>query len=133
MARELVTLSRDIKTYTPKDWLDEKGAPEVGALVFKYKPLSKRQLATFADNSSRLSIQSNTILLGNAVNSIDVFKMAVTGWDNLLVDGANKAFEKDANGLVAESAIEDIPLDIIEEVATHIVHTSKFPEVEVKK
>ena len=133
MARELVTLSRDVKVYTPKDWLDDKGAPETGALVFKFKPLSKRQLAVFSDNSSRLSLQSNTILLGNAANYIDVCKMAITGWDNLIISGTNKPFEKDSNGLVSDDIIEDIPLDIIEEVAAHIIKVSKFPETELKK
>lgn len=134
MARELTTISKDIKKYTPKDWLDESGNPEDNALVFKFQPLSKRQLAQFSDNSTRLSMQSNTILLGNAENLISAFKSSITGWENLIVDGKPREFKKDsASGLVEDDIIEIIPLDIIEEVASHIVKVSKFPEDELKK
>lgn len=134
MAREFTTISKDIKKYTPKDWLDSEGKPEDNALVFKFQPLSKRQLAQFSDNSTRLSMQSNTILLGNAENLISAFKSSITGWDNLLVDGKPREFKKDqSTGLVEDDIIEILPLDIIEEVASHIVKVSKFPEEELKK
>lgn len=134
MAREFTTISKDIKKYTPKDWLGEGGKPEDGALVFKFQPLSKRQLAQFSDNSTRLSMQSNTILLGNAENLISAFKSSITGWENLIVDGKQREFKKDSStGLVEDDIIEILPLDIIEEVAGHIVKVSKFPEEELKK
>ena len=64
MARELVTVSLEERSYIPNDWKDEKGKPEAKALTIKFKPLSKRQLAHYSDNSSRLNIGSNTISLG---------------------------------------------------------------------
>lgn len=94
MAREFVTVSLEERSYVPNDWKDEKGKPETKALIFKFKPLSKRQLAQYSDNSSRLSISSNTILLGNATNAIDLFRASITGWDNFIVDGKAKPFKK---------------------------------------
>ena len=133
MAREFVTVSLEERSYVPKDWKDEKGKPEAKALTFKFKPLSKRQLAQYSDNSSRLNIGSNTISLGNATNAIDLFKIAITGWDNFIVDGKAKPFKKEGNGLLDEETIEILPLDIIEEVANHILKVSKFPEEEKGK
>ena len=133
MAREFVTVSLEERSYVPNDWKDEKGKPEAKALTFKFKPLSKRQLAQYSDNSSRLNIGSNTISLGNATNAIDLFKIAIVGWDNFIVDGKAKPFKKEGNGLLDEEAIEVLPLDIIEEVANHILKVSKFPEEEKGK
>ena len=132
MAREFVTVSRDERTYVPKDWKDEKGEPEKGALTFKFIPLSVRQLANFQDSSSRMSLNSSTLLLGNAGVHIDVFKMAISGWDNYLVDKEAVVYKKDGTG-VKESLVEPLPLDIIEEVASHILQVSKFPEDNKKK
>ena len=133
MAREFVTVSLEEKSYIPNDWKDEKGKPEAKPLTFKFKPLSKRQLAQYADNSSRLSISSNTILLGNATNAIDLFRTAIVGWENFIVDSKARPFKKEANGLLEEEIIEILPLDIIEEVANHILKVSKFPEEEKGK
>lgn len=133
MAREFVTISRDIREYVPEDWRDSKGEPELNAFKVKFKPLSKRQLAQLSDSSSRLSLNSNTILLGNAVNSIDTLKLSLVGWDNYIVDGNQVAFAKDASGLVSDELLEAIWLDVIEEIASHIIKVSKFPESEAKK
>ncbi len=133
MAREFVTLSLEERSYTPKDWLDSKGEPEPNAFTVKFKPLNKRQLAVFIDNSSRLNINSNTIILGNAANSIDVCKTALTGWDNFIVDGEKVNFKKDSALLVDDALLENIPLDVQEEIATHIVRVSRFPEIEKGK
>lgn len=133
MGREFVTLSLEERTYIPKDWIDSKGEPEANAFKVRFKPLNKRQLAAFIDNSSRLSINSNTIILGNAVNSIDVCKTALTGWENFIVDGEKVNFKKDSALLVEDSLLENIDLDIIEEIATHIVKVSRFPEIEKGK
>lgn len=133
MAREFVTISRDVREYVPEDWRDSAGNPELNAFKVKFKPLSKRQLAQLADSSSRLSLNSNTILLGNAVNSIDTLKLALTGWENFIVNGQPVVFTKDSSGLVSDELLEDIWLDVIEEIATHIIKVSKFPEVELKK
>ena len=65
--------------------------------------------------------------------SIYLFKIAITGWDNFIVDGKAKPFKKEGNGLLDEEAIEVLPLDIIEEVANHILKVSKFPEEEKGK
>ena len=133
MARVFTTNSRDEKVYVPRDFIDEKGKPEKDALSIRFIPLSKRQLALFQDASSRMSIASSTIILGNASVNIDVFKEAVIGWDNFIVDGAKVEFKKDASGKVHEEVLEQFPLDIIEEVANHIAKVSKFPEEEKGK
>ena len=134
MAREFVTVSLEERSYVPNDWKDEKGKPEAKALTFKFKPLSKRQLAQYSDNSSRLNIGSNTISLGNAVGNLELFKASVTGWDNFLdKEGKEIKYKKDASGLVAEELIEYIWEDVIQEVANHILKVSKFPEEEKGK
>lgn len=133
MAREIIAVSRDIREYIPKDWLDEKGEPELKALVFKFKPLSKKQLASVSDNSARFSMNSNTVILGNAENMLNVFRIAVTGWDNLIINGQVISYKKDMANLVDEDIIEDLPLDIIEEVGAHIVSVSKVTDAVLKK
>jgi hypothetical protein len=134
MARELVTVSLEERSYIPNDWKDEKGKPEAKALTIKFKPLSKRQLAHYSDNSSRLNIGSNTISLGNAVGNLELFRASVTGWDNLVDnEGKDIKFKRDASGLIAEDLIELIWEDVIQEVATHILKVSKFPEEEKGK
>lgn len=133
MARKIVTVSRDIREYTPKDWIDEKGKPELKAFTVKFKPLSKRQLATIADSSARFNIASNTIMLGNAENMYNVFRMAVTGWDNWIVNDSVVPYVKDGSGLLDADLLEDFPLDIIEEIGNHIVEVSKATEELIKK
>lgn len=131
MGRKVSKISREVQEYIPKDWKDEKGNPEENPFTVSFKPLSKRQLAGFQDNSSRVSIGSNAILLGNATGNINVFKEAVVGWKNLIAEDeegkeTELKYEKDALGNVKDSIIEDIPLDLIEEIAGHILETSRF-------
>lgn len=126
MARKISKLSRDIQEYTPKDWLDDKGNPEEGAFVVSFKPLSKRQLATYQDSSSRIAMGTNAIMLGNSTGNLSIFKEAITGWKNLVIDDAEVKFEKDGLGNVKDELLEDIPLDIIEEIANYILKVSRF-------
>ena len=134
MAREFVTVSLEERSYVPNDWKDEKGKPEAKALIFKFRPLSKRQLAHYSDNSSRLNIGSNTISLGNAVGNLELFKASITGWDNFLdKDGKEIKFKRDSSGVVAEELVECVWEDVIQEVANHILKVSKFPEEEKGK
>lgn len=118
MARKFVTLDMSERSYVPKDWADEEVK-----LTFKFKPLSKRQLAQFRDNSSRMSLNSNTILLGVASINIDIFRSQVCGWENLEIDDKKVPF-KAVSGLVEEAVVNALPLDIIEEVALHIIEVS---------
>lgn len=118
MARKFVTLDMSERSYVPKDWADEEVK-----LTFKFKPLSKRQLAQFRDNSSRMSLNSNTILLGVASINIDIFRSQVCGWENLEIDD-KKVTYKAVSGLVEEAVVNALPLDIIEEVALHIIEVS---------
>ena len=134
MARKFVTIDRSERTYVPKDWIDLKTKePEEKALTFKFIPLSKRQLAQFADNSTRMSLQNNVILLGNASVNIEIFKTAINGWDNFIVDDKPYKFTKGANGLVSEDVIEILDQDIIDEIALHILKVSKADEEEMGK
>lgn len=118
MARKFVTLDMSERSYVPKDWADEEVK-----LTFKFKPLSKRQLAQFRDNSSRMSLQNNTILLGVASINIDIFRSQICGWENLEIDD-KKVQYKAVSGLVDEAVVNALPLDIIEEVALHIIEVS---------
>lgn len=118
MARKFVTLDMSERSYVPKDWAEEEVK-----LTFKFKPLSKRQLAQFRDNSSRMSLQNNTILLGVASINIDIFRSQICGWENLEIDDKKVSF-KAVSGLVDEAVVNALPLDIIEEVALHIIEVS---------
>ena len=118
MARKFVTLDLSERSYVPKDWAEDDVK-----LTFKFKPLSKRQLAQFKDNSSRMSLNTNTIVLGVASINIDVFRSQVCGWDNLEIDD-KKVNYKAVSGLVDEAVVNALPLDIIEEVASHIIEIS---------
>lgn len=133
MAKNYVTVDRSERVYVVKDSLDINGKPEKDALSFKFIPLSKRQLAAFQDSSTRMNISSNTILLGTAIVNMDVFKEAVVGFDNLCINGSIVQFKKDMSGRLHDDLLEDIPLELIEEVATHIIKVSKFPEEEKGK
>ncbi len=126
MARSLITISKDVRTFIPLDWL----ADEKDQLTFEYKPLSKRQLARVADNSSKMDINTNTILIGNSEVSIKLFTESVSGIKNLVVDEKAVKFKKGPNGGVADDIVELLPLDIIEEVAREILSVSKFGDAD---
>lgn len=126
MGRKFVTIDRSERKYVPKDWLDNKTKePEEKALTFKFIPLSKRQLAQFADNSTRMSLNGNVLLLGTASINIEIFKTAICGWDNFIVNEKPYKYKKGTNGLVDEEVIDILDQDIIDEVALHILDVSK--------
>lgn len=127
MARKFVTLDMSERSYVPKDWAEDEVK-----LTFKFKPLSKRQLAQFRDNSSRMSLNSNTILLGVASINIDIFRSQVCGWENLEIDD-KKVQYKAVSGLVEEAVVNALPLDIIEEVALHIIEVSSVDAEDMGK
>lgn len=127
MGRKFTTIDRNEREYIPKDWKDENDKPEQNALKFKFKPLSKRQLAEFSDNSSRMQVHSGTVILGTTSIDIEVFKVAINGWENFIVDDKEYKFKR-VNGLVDEDAINILDLDIISEVSNHIIEVSKVPE-----
>jgi hypothetical protein len=68
------------------------------------------------------------------VATSNIIQASVTGWDNLIDnEGKDIKFKRDASGLIAEDLIELIWEDVIQEVATHILKVSKFPEEEKGK
>ena len=94
MGRKFTTVNRSEQEYVPKDWKNGEGKPELNALTFRFKPLNKRQLAEFSDNSSRMQVQSSTVILGTSSIDYDIFKVAITGWDNFIVDGKALPFKR---------------------------------------
>ena len=120
MALKIATL--DITTerkYTLK--ADEK---EEVKTTFSIKPLSKRQLALYKDSNSKMNLQTNNFYFGNSASAIDVFRSQVTGWENITDDSGKEIKIKLTNGLIDETLINIFPLDIIEEVSSHIVTIS---------
>ena len=126
MARTLSTVTKEERTFIPVDWLSD----DKDQLTFVYKPLSKRQLAKVAESSSKMDIQTNTILIGNAEIGMRVVTEAVTDIKNLVVDEKMVKFKKGPNGNVDDAIIEMLPLDIIDEVAREILSVSKFGDAD---
>lgn len=137
MAREFTknfaTTTRDNFKYVLKEDLDDKGKPKKGSMEFLLKPMSKRQLASFQDASSRMNVINNTLILGNATNELELFKTNVVGMNNFIVDGEPFIFKKDNYNTVDDEIIDLLPLDIISEVAKEILRVSLIPEDLEKK
>ena len=118
------TVSRDAQEYILLSERDEKGKAIKDATVFKVRPLSKKQLANYQDSSSRMNVFNNTILLGNSANELELFRSNVVDIKNLLSeDDVVIPFKKDGM-LVSDELIEMLPLEIISEVARHILEIS---------
>lgn len=120
----MATVSREVVDYVLQSERDEKGKAIKDATIFKVRPLSKKQLANFQDASSRMNVYNSTIYLGNSANEYDLFKANVTDIQNLIAyDDSVVPFKKDGT-VVAESIMEILPLEIISEVAKHILEIS---------
>lgn len=91
---------------------------------FKFKPLSKRQLALYKDSNSKMSLQNNTFYFGNSASALEVFRSQVTNWENITDNDGKEIKIKITNGLIDENLINGFPLDVIEEVAGHIINVS---------
>jgi len=126
MAKKFVTVSRDEREYIPEDWKQDDNP-----LKFKFKPLSTRQLAKFADSASRMNINESTIILGTASTNIDVFRTAVSGWENFIVDDKEYPFKKASNGLIPEEVVDIIGGELVDEVANHILEQSRAGDTEM--
>lgn len=100
---------------------------------FRFKPLSKRQLALHKDNSSRMNLQNNSFYFGNSASALDIFKSQVTGWENILDDSGKEVKIKITNGLIDETLINGFPLEVIEEVVAHIISVSSIGAEELEK
>lgn len=100
---------------------------------FRFKPLSKRQLALHKDNSSRMNLQNNSFYFGNSASALDIFKSQVTGWENILDDSGKEVKIKITNGFIDETLINGFPLDVIEEVVAHIISVSSIGAEELEK
>lgn len=123
MARPiLATLSLKEVEYKPTEWaMDEK------PWTVKVKPMSKRQLAQYKDNSSRMSLTTNSFYFGTSVNAIDIVKTQVTGWDNYSVPFKQK------NGVMDDEVLESLYLEDIEEIANHIIKISTVGAEDLEK
>ena len=128
MAREFKKIVREELSYVPEMFIGEKKP-----LTFKIRTLNQKELAKFADAGTRLNVNSGMLILGTTEIEYEIARLCINGWDNFIVDGKAKPFKKEGNGLLDEEAIEVLPLDIIEEVANHILKVSKFPEEEKGK
>ena len=97
----------------------------------KFMPLSQKQLARFADSSTKLDVQTGKILLGTSEIEYEVARLAITGWENLIVEGSEVVFKKGYDGKVDEALVEDIEgfFDILVEVGKHILMVSRYPEM----
>ena len=122
MAIKIVTMDLNtVRTYTPKSEEHE----EVKT-TFKFKPMGKRQLALYKDNSSRMSLQTNSFYFGNSANAIEIFKAQIVDWENVLDEKDKPIAIKITNGLVSDEQINLFPLELIEEVSNHIITVSSM-------
>lgn len=97
----------------------------------KFVPLSQKQLARFADNSTKLDVQSGKLILGTSEIEYDMARTAITGWENLVIDGKEVVFAKGYDNKFDESLIEDVDglFDIFVEVGKYISVVSRFPDM----
>lgn len=122
MARKIVTIDMSPREYIPTEWKDDEKPWKL-----KVKPLSKRQLATYKDNSTRMNLQTNSFYFGTSVNAYEIFKSQVTGWENFPIN------YKEANGLVDEEVMNSIHIEDIEEVSNYIIKISTVGADELEK
>lgn len=122
MARKIVTLDMSPKDFTPTEWKEDEKP-----WVLKVKPLSKRQLAQYKDNSSRMSLTTNSFYFGTSVSALDIFKTQVVGWENYPIPYKQK------NGVVDDEVFESVHLDDIEETANYIIKISTVGTDDLEK
>ena len=126
MALELKKVQRVEATYVPEMFKGTKKPFKV-----KFMPLAQKQLARFADNSTKLDVQSGKLILGTSEIEYEMARQAITGWENLVVDGKEVVFAKGYDNKFDESLIEDVEglFDIFVEIGKYISVVSKFPEM----
>lgn len=126
MALELKKVQRVEATYVPEMFKGTKKPFKV-----KFMPLAQKQLARFADNSTKLDVQSGKLILGTSEIEYEMARQAITGWENLIIDGKEVVFAKGYDNKFDESLIEDVEglFDIFVEIGKYISVVSKFPEM----
>lgn len=126
MALEFKKVQRVEASYVPDMFKGTKKPFKI-----KFIPLSQKQLARFSDNSTKLDIQSGKLILGTSEIEYEIARAAITGWENLIIDGKEVVFKKGYDNKFDESLIEDVEglFDIFVEVGKYISVVSKFPEM----
>ena len=124
--KEFKKIIRVETSYVPEMFVGSKKP-----FTVQFIPLSQKQLARFADSSTKLDVQSGKLILGTSEIEYDIARTALTGWDNLIVDGKEVKFKKDYSNKLDEALIDDIDgiFDILVEIGKHISIVSKFPEM----
>lgn len=123
MAREIRRITKTISRYIPVGWEDEEKP-----LTITMRVLSQREVAHWLDQSSRLDLDSNQIILGTSVLEYDIARDTIIGWENLVVDGETIYFRFGSDGKFDESLIADLDMfEIISEAGRHILGVSRLP------
>lgn len=124
--KEFKKVSRSELSYVPEVCIGVKKP-----LRFKFLPLSQKQLARFTDQATKLDVASGKLILGTSEVEYEIARTAITGWENLIVDGSEVAFKKGYDGKLDETLVEDLEgmFDILVELGKYISVVSKFPEM----
>lgn len=122
--REFRKVVQRVIEYIPSGFEDEKKP-----LTFMLRTLTQRELAQIADQSSRLDIATNQMVLGTSELEYETARKTIIGWDNFIVEGKELKFVQDYDGYFVESIILELDIfDVLTEVGRHIITTSKLPE-----
>lgn len=123
MAREIRRITKTISSYIPVGWEDDEKP-----LTITMRVLSQREVAHWLDQSSRLDLDTNQIILGTSVVEYDIARDCIIGWENLVVDGETIYFRFGSDGKFDESLIADLDMfEIISEAGRHILGVSRLP------
>lgn len=116
------TREKRIISYIPIGYEDDEKP-----LTFKARMLNARELAHFRDQSTRLDLATNQMIIGSSEQEYEVARNCILSWENMMIDDLEVKCFLDTSGKFDETLVLEIPdlFEIICEVGRHIVIVSQ--------
>jgi hypothetical protein len=97
--------------------------------TIQLKKIDSKSFAKLEDGLTKINQDDSTIMFATGSFNWNIVKRGVVGWSNIDDEkGKPVKFIRDTNGLMEDSCIELLPLEVLSEVATAIAAITRNPE-----
>lgn len=102
---------------------------DLDPFTVEVKRIDKRTFAKLEDGLTKVNQDDATISFASGTFNWNILKRGLVSWENVTDENsAQVKLKKDPSGMVEDSSIELVPLDMIAELANLIANITRTPE-----
>lgn len=109
-------------------WQEGKRTPAESPVLFKFKPLSTKQLKTIQDSVIRYENGGDSMRLMGNTNNYKITQEQVFAWENICDEDGKEIKLERKDGKLTDAMMDYIGDEWINEIAQTITSVSRYPK-----